>query len=230
VPVSNYALSVIDRLRGDGCNLSPRDIIALNERGLAVQKAQKLTSYVDPIYAADSVCVAGLWFHELTVCAASWFYGQALPWWDGTDRELDAMAFAMYHARRPDVFAGLTVERAARRAVSAWCLSVPLTAGELRGVRARLLASDDNAPAPQDDYDGDLYEDLRAELCAATGLPRSAWDCETVKYCCGVLSRFRRHAASTMGEDWAKIRKTAYVRASCEMTKLCVEIRNRGNE
>ncbi|MFA5423474.1 MAG: hypothetical protein WC374_06405 [Phycisphaerae bacterium] len=160
--LSELAEAEIEKLRADGIDLTPPDIIEINALGWAVEspETRRLLARGAP------VAVGGVYLWPMSLYAQEWFNRVGCNLSDNT-RQAYALAYAMAHGR--DEGEPLATEgRAAEKIVTRWAKSLKCTFGELNVAISQILQQDeDHEQPPGEDTGGMSMGDFSAFLAAA---------------------------------------------------------------
>jgi len=199
--LSGLAEAMIARLRAEGIDPTPAEIVRLNWLAWQVETPghRLLLSRGIPVEVGGAI----LW--PLTLAGQEWF-GHIVEWLPDDEQHL-ALAYAMAHGRREDCTLPITPADA-RKAVRAWRGGLRCRTSEIIEAVRQL-----NADLERDEMPPMAYAaigapmsagDMSAFLSAACGGPPSIWEygC-SVAYCLGMMQAIAAQSAAD-GEAIAK--------------------------
>jgi hypothetical protein len=125
--VSPLAMCEVKSLTKSGANLSPDEIVRLNDLGVAVERAKRAGDVV----AAPRVAWAGsVLLHQPTIQSEQWYREYALDWWAGKSTFF-ALAWTA-HAEEPGFFDQWRDMKKTRAAIVAWWPSLACTVDQMK--------------------------------------------------------------------------------------------------
>ena len=194
----------LEKLKSDKIEITPEELIWLNDLGRTVENPQGRTS---PIWAGAPIKAGGFNFWTLTLQSSAWFRGVACRFFT-TEKELHhALAFASIYGRDealPDyamarTFETLNNEPDARKTLARFAKRFRGNQKELQSALFRLMP-DLDAPYPLPAESSDLDDDsLLADLLAGTGLSRDYWQCQHSDFVFEVILAMYKQCAIEAG-------------------------------
>lgn len=193
--LSRMAEEDIKYLQGLGAELTPAQIVRLNELALQVEFGPESSSF---IHAPRVAWACATPVYEPTIQVQCWIRDFALVWWDGQSLTL-AHAWACANAREPDgFFSRWTDERKTRKEIERWQSGLTCTLDQLTVALNYALNG-----IPQDSPEGVVTETELPDWC-----PYSDTIAEAMAAGLGIsiseLSRIPRRIVSEVLRRWMK--------------------------
>lgn len=142
--VSHLAESDIATLEARFGRIAFPDALRLNGLGLLVERAADTADVVEAPRVAWAGSAA---FREPTVQASLWFDECACRWWSGKGL-FCARAWSCAHAYIPEFFLPYQDEKAARRAISSWRVTIPCTDAQIAAALRYAVFGEADPEAP----------------------------------------------------------------------------------
>jgi len=211
MPLADLARAEIKNLEDTGVNLTPDEIVWLNELAIEVENP---TGRVDFAAAGEPVRVGKHVMWPFTVSSAAWWARMAGTAFTTRDGARNALAFCLCNGRQPDVFADILTTDDARKAVNDWTLRAGITAAEREAAILRCVPSigDPHVLKSKNEkpVDPHGHEQMIAELVAGTGLPADYWLTQLQSHAARCLSAVYKQAAIGAGADVSEDSKREY--------------------
>ena len=125
MPLADLAREEIRDLEDSGVELTPDEIVWLNELATEVESP---AGRVDVSAAGEPVRMGSQIMWPFTVASAAWWARMAGTAFSTSDGARNALAFALCNGRTPEVFADILTTDDARKAVNDWTLRCGATA------------------------------------------------------------------------------------------------------
>jgi hypothetical protein len=182
-----HAEAEIRELKAAGITPTLDEIVWINDLSRAVENPN---GGEHRHFAGKPSRAGSVWLWPFTIQARLW-YEDALEWFDG-DVELDffGLAYALVHGRDPHAFLRLDGYQSAKQAIKAFQKQLDCTRAELSAAIVDVIPADDEIAALEKKFEAEdrqkrniaekkpeavNWDDLIAELVAATGLPADTW-------------------------------------------------------
>jgi hypothetical protein len=211
MPLADLARAEIKDLEDSGIDLTPDEIVWLNELATEVESP---AGRVDLAAAGEPVRVGKRVMWPFTIASAEWWARMAGTAFTTSDGARNALAFALCNGRDPAVFADLLTINDARKAVNAWTLRSGITAREREAAILRCVpeigaphVARSKRAKPADPHG---HDKMVAELVAGTGLPADYWRAQLQTHAGRCLTAVYRQAALGAGGDVSEDEKREY--------------------